>query len=259
MSENNQFGSSQDAEVKGGVFGNLPLLTLVPAGALVLFIYGIYGIRKVWKCVETLNENELDQNSTETVDTRNVLLNDANIYAGATGFNMAILLVTMVPAGIIRPMSFLMFAGLLLWIIGQSLYYVSKIDVVSEKKAYDKLAVLKVSLWGYLGGAIGVFLGMALVNGMAAYGYTSQLRAVLFLVAVQLIIVNVNSIMTADVCVNINNKIVDEDEKTKRQNDIELFRQFQYWPLGISIVSLVGIVIWFSMDKSKEISGDVTK
>jgi hypothetical protein len=235
--------------VNKGMFGELPLLTLVPAGALLLLIYGIYGIRRTHSCLDRLREvkatdSEYDKNN----EIQNKLYSHAIIYATTTGFNVGVLLINMIPTGIVRTTSFLMFAALLLWVMGHSLYNIYKIERTGDcADAYDKLTPLKAHLWGYLGGAIGIFIGLALVKGMASFGYTTQIQVTFFIISVQMLAVSSYSVVTYNQCKDYGNEA--------QKKEMKDFYDFQKWPIimsGIFLLAIFGASAYGVVQKTKD-------
>lgn len=229
-----------------GVFGELPLYIIVPAGALLILIYGIYGIRRARSCLKRLEEaQEEDPDLDKDNELYNRLYLHSTIFSAATGFNLGLLLITFIPSGIIRPTSFWMFAALMVWVIGQTMYYMNKIERSGEcKSAYDKLTPIKSYLWGYLGGAIGVLIGLLFTTSMEAFGYSNQFRIVAILICMQLIGVNVMSKLTYQKCKDFGTP--------EQQDEMRLFNDFQKWPLWISSIVMVLVIVSFMFDRASD-------
>lgn len=230
-----------------GRFGALPLYTLVPGGAALLLYYGYKSIKRVSKCIKRLKDNNDDGDN----DKKQKLLSQLEVYSAIIGFNIGVLLVTVIPIGIIRVTSFLAFAALLIWVIGQSIYYVNKIEDTSNEGCpdnYTKIKPLKSLLYGYLGGAIGVFLGLGMVKGMAGFGMSTQLRIVAIVIAVQLIAVNIASIGTYSECKNGVYKSESNDD-VEEIKTLDRFYQQQLWPIGISTLVIIVVLGSFYYDR----------
>jgi hypothetical protein len=223
-----------------GRFGALPLYTLVPGGAALLLFYGYKSIERVSKCIKRLDANNDDGDS----DKKQKLLSQLEVYSAIMGFNIGVLLITLIPIGIIRVTSFLTFASLLLWVIGQSIYYVNKIEDTSNEDCpdnYTTIKPLKSLLYGYLGGAIGIFIGLGMVKGMAGFGIATQLRIILIIVIVQLIAVNIFSIGTYRECKNGIYKSESKDD-VEEIKTLDRFYQQQLWPIGISTLVILVVL-----------------